>query len=120
MTCVSFNAINVWVVENGGRAAAGDQSAAAGDCAGPGVNSRILLCVGCARGGTVGKTVNTVVHVTHVQTRFSAWSSSNIHGHVGRGDFCSFTLHCFDLQTVIALVRNTDLGQPFQFDNFRD
>ena len=25
-----------------------------------------------------------------------------------------------DLQTVIALVRNTDLGQPFQFDNFRD
>ena len=25
-----------------------------------------------------------------------------------------------DLQTVIALVRSEDLGQPFQFDNFRD
>ncbi len=25
-----------------------------------------------------------------------------------------------DLQTVIALVRDEDLGQPFQFDNFRD
>lgn len=25
-----------------------------------------------------------------------------------------------DLQAVIALVRDEDLGQPFQFDNFRD
>lgn len=25
-----------------------------------------------------------------------------------------------DLQAVMALVRNGDLGQPFQFDNFRD
>ena len=25
-----------------------------------------------------------------------------------------------DLQAVIALVRGEDLGQPFQFDNFRD
>ncbi|NOH35787.1 YajQ family cyclic di-GMP-binding protein [Vibrio chagasii] len=25
-----------------------------------------------------------------------------------------------DLQAVIALVRNGELGQPFQFDNFRD
>ncbi|MAD57289.1 MAG: YajQ family cyclic di-GMP-binding protein [Porticoccus sp.] len=25
-----------------------------------------------------------------------------------------------DLQTVIALVRDADLGQPFQFNNFRD
>jgi len=25
-----------------------------------------------------------------------------------------------DLQTVIALIRNSDLGQPLQFDNFRD
>ena len=25
-----------------------------------------------------------------------------------------------DLQAVIALIRSADLGQPFQFDNFRD
>ncbi|MDK9759163.1 DUF520 family protein, partial [Vibrio sp. D173a] len=25
-----------------------------------------------------------------------------------------------DLQAVMALVRNGELGQPFQFDNFRD
>ena len=25
-----------------------------------------------------------------------------------------------DLQAVMALVRGADLGQPFQFDNFRD
>ncbi|GLO60900.1 hypothetical protein MACH09_14080 [Vibrio sp. MACH09] len=25
-----------------------------------------------------------------------------------------------DLQTAIALIKETELGQPFQFDNFRD
>ena len=34
--------------------------------------------------------------------------------------FDTYPPMCRDLQSVMALVRGGDLGQPFQFKNFRD
>lgn len=49
-----------------------------------------------------------------------------LHFSYGYGVAVMFHFHCspkvkpIDLQSVMALVRGGDLGQPFQFKNFRD